>query len=297
MRLAPRNPGPLTLGRLPDGWEPAIYDRIRLSPCAPTIGAEVEGVDLSKPIDDALFAELDRALLEWKVLFFRDQPIDVETQAALANRWGPLFDDQLVATHRENPVDNLVVFERNEEIRARENEWHCDGTFRAEPPMGTILRAIEVPPLGGDTLFADMAAAYDNLPEALEERVEGLIAVHDWSFGTYSEKYAKRLEELRAAIPPVEHPVVRKHPVTGRKTLFVNRFFTREIVGLPPEESDALIERLSAQAELPELQCRFRWRPGSIAFWDNHAVQHYGANDYWPERRVMARATIGRRAA
>ena len=297
MKFAARSPGPLVLRRLPETWEPAVFRHITLTPCAPTLGAQVDGVDLSRALAREVFAELDRALLEWKVLFFREQPLSEAAHAAFAERWGPLFDDQLVPTHRDNSVENVVVFERNAETVGLENGWHCDGTFRPEPPMGTVLRAIEVPALGGDTLFADMAAAYDNLPEELQEAVEERVAVHDWSLGAYSGKYADRLDELRAEVPPVEQPVVRRHPLTGRKTLFVNRFFTREILGLPREEGDALLARLCAQAELPELQCRFRWRPGSIAFWDNQAVQHYGANDYWPERRVMARASIAHRHA
>jgi taurine dioxygenase len=271
--------------------------RIRIKPAAPALGAFIEGVDLSQSLDAELFDELDRALLEWKVLFFRDQAIDVEAHAAFASRWGPLFDDQLVSIQHENPAENLVVFERNEQTVGLENEWHCDGSFRQEVPMGTVLRAIEVPELGGDTLFADMAAAWDDLPQTLKEAVHSRRAVHDWSLGAYADKYGDRLAELRAAVPPVEQPIVRPHPITGRPTLFVNRLFTREIVGLTPQESEALLDRLCAQAELPELQCRLHWEPGTIAFWDNQAVQHYGANDYWPQRRVMARATIARREA
>ena len=295
MKFSARSPGPLQLRRLPEHWEPAVFQRIELTPCAPTLGAVVSGVDLHEPLDDELFAELDRALLEWKVLFFRDQPIDAAAQALFSQRWGPLLDDQLIPTHRDNPVENVVVFERNAEIRALENGWHCDGSFRNEIPMGTVLRAIEVPEVGGDTLFADMAAAYDNLPEDLQKMLEDRVAVHDWSLGAYAEKYADQLEALRAQVPPVEQPVVRAHPITGRKTLFVNRFFTREILGLEEPESDALLARLCNQAEIPELQCRFAWRPGSIAFWDNQAVQHYGANDYFPQRRLMARSSIARR--
>ena len=297
MRLTARTPGPLRLQRLPDTWEPADFQQIRLTPCAPTLGAWVEGANLSQPLSEELFAELDRALLEWKVLFFRDQHLSEAAQANFATRWGPLLDDQLVPTQRENPVENLVVFERNAEKVGIENEWHCDGSFRVEPPIGTVLRAISVPAVGGDTLFADTAAAYDNLPEDLREAVDAHTAVHDWSQGAYAEKYAERLEELRRQVPAVEHPVVRKHPVTGRKHLFVNRLFTQKILGLSRERSDALLARLCAQVDLPELQCRFAWRPGSVAFWDNQAVQHYGASDYFPQRRVLARATIARRRA
>ena len=295
MKFRARSPGPLQLQRLPADWQPTVFRRIALSPCAATLGAVVSEVDLSQPVDAELFAELDRALVEWKVLFFRDQDMDAATQAVFAQHWGPLLDDQLVPTHRDNPVENVVVFERNAQVRGLENGWHCDGSFRDEIPMGTVLRAIEVPQVGGDTLFADMAAAYDNLSQDLQKMLEDRVAVHDWSLGAYAEKYGDQLEALRAQVPPVEQPVVRAHPVTGRKTLFVNRFFTREIRGLSASESEALLDHLCSQAEIPELQCRFHWRPGSIAFWDNQAVQHYGTNDYFPERRVMARSSIARR--
>ena len=160
------------------------------------------------------------------------------------------------------------------------------------PTLGTILRAIEVPPVGGDTLFADMAAAFDNLPPSVQRRIVGLTAVHDWSIGAYAGKYGDRLEELRAAHPPVEHPVVVRHPVTRRPTLFVNRLFTKEIKGLPAADGAELLDALCRMADLPELQCRWHWETGSVAMWDNVACNHYGANDYFPNRRVMARATF-----
>ena len=200
MELPQREPGPLLLDRYPPDWKPRPYRIIEIDPCTPTIGAMVRGVDLSLPLAEATFAELDHALLEWKVLFFQDQQISEAARAAFAARWGPLFDDQLVPSHRENPVDNLVVFGRDAVTKGVENEWHCDGSFRSEPPMGTILRAIEVPQMGGDTLFADIAVAYDNLPGPLKQQIDGLTAVHDWSIGTYASKYADRLDELRDAV-------------------------------------------------------------------------------------------------
>ena len=287
--------GPRALRRLPESWEPLVPKRFRIEPCTATVGAELFGLDLARPLDAECVAELDRALLEWKVLFFREQHLTAEAHAAFAGHWGPLLDDQLIPTPGRNPVENVVVFTRDAETAGLENQWHMDGTFRAELPMGTVLRALEVPVAGGDTVFADMAAALDDLPEDLQRRIEGLTAIHDWSIGAYADKYGSELETLREAVPPVEQPLVRCHPRTQRRTLFVNRLFTKEIVGLPGDEGDALLERLCRQVDVPEFQCRFRWRPGSIAFWDNAAVQHYGVNDYYPERRVMARATIARR--
>ena len=284
--------GPKVLNRLAPGARPSAFTRFEVAPLGATIGGLVQGVDLRDPCDDELYQQLKAALLEWKVLLFREQHLSAEQHAAFASRWGSLTDDQLMPTPKENPVDNLVVFTRDATTVGLENEWHTDGTFRPMPTMGTVLRAIEVPPVGGDTLFADMAAAYDNLPADVKQRVAGLTALHDWSIGAYAMKYGEKLDEYRATLPPVEHPVVIEHPITGRPTLFVNRLFTRELRGLPAGESDQLLDLLCRQADVPEYQCRFHWEPGSVAFWDNVAVQHYGANDYFPSRRVMARATF-----
>lgn len=283
--------GPLTLHRSAPGLEPATYDHVTVVPVAPTLGAFVEGVDLAHPSAEQL-DDVDHALAEHKVLFFRGQHLTLEQHATFAAHWGPLVDDQLVLRQAPDPIDNMVEFTRDATVVAYENEWHTDGTFRAVPPFATVLRAIEVPGVGGDTLFADMAAAYDNLEPDLQERIAGMTAIHDWSIGAYSSKYGDRLAELREQVPPVEHPLAIRHPRTGRATLFVNRLFTREVVGLAPEESDALLDRLCRQAELPELQARIHWEPGTVAFWDNVAVQHYGANDYHPAVRTMARAAI-----
>lgn len=283
--------GPLTLRRVGDGHGETAYERIEVEPVGATLGAVVRGVTLGT-VDDDTFAELDRALLEHKVLFFRDQLVTREQHAEFAAQWGPLVDDQLVMKQSPVPVDNFVEFTRDATTLAYENEWHTDGTFRPVPPLATILRALVVPPVGGDTLFADMAAAYDNLDDEVKERIASLTAIHDWSIGAYASKFEDRLPELQEQVPPVEHPVVIAHPRTDRPTLFVNRLFTREIVGLDASESDALLDLLCRQAELPELQCRLHWEPGTAAFWDNIAVQHYGANDYYPQVRTMARTAI-----
>ncbi len=284
------------MNRLPEGWEPAQFQRFKVDPVAPTIGAELSGLSLEN-VDDELFAELDRALLEWKVLIVRDQPIDAAAQGALALRWGPLTDDQLIPNPGTAAQTDAITFERNDTVVGLENMWHADGTFREHPPVCTILRAIEIPLVGGDTLFADMAAAWDNLGPELHDRLASLSARHDWSIGAYADKYGDQLDDLRADVPPAVHPVARPHPRTGRLTLFVNAGFTTELVdsrGVPIEDSDDLLTLLSRQAEIPEYHCRVRWAPNTVVIWDNQSVQHYGANDYYPTRRVMARASVAR---
>ena len=280
--------------RLPEGWEPGRFERFEVSPVALTIGAELTGLSL-EDVDDGLFAELDQALLEWKVLVVRDQPIDVAAQGALARRWGPLTDDQLIPTPGAVAQRDAITFERNDTVVGLENMWHTDGTFRTHPPVCTILRAIEIPPVGGDTLYTDMAAAWDNLDPELQERAATLSARHDWSIGAYAHKYGDKLAELRAKVPPVIHPVARPHPRTGRLTLFVNAGFTTELIdsrGHPVDDSEDLLDLLCRRAEIPEYHCRVRWTPNTVVIWDNQAVQHYGTNDYYPARRVMARASV-----
>lgn len=280
--------------RLPDGWEPAQFQHFEVSPVAPTIGAELSGLSL-EDVDDELFAELDRALLEWKVLIVRDQPIDTAAQGALALRWGPLTDDQLIPDPGIAAQTDAITFQRNDTVVGLENMWHTDGTFRTHPPVCTILRAIEIPPVGGDTLFADMAAAWDNLDSGLQNRMATLSARHDWSIGAYADKYGDDLDKLRAEVPPAIHPVARPHPRTGRLTLFVNAGFTTDLVdqnGSPIDDSDELLDLLCRQAEIPEYHCRVRWTPDTVVIWDNQAVQHYGVNDYHPARRVMTRASV-----
>jgi len=281
--------GPKALRRVPDGWDDRPYRRIGVSPVAPTIGAEVGGVDLSQPLDDETFAEVRRCLLEWKVIFFRDQQVTSEQQLAFARRWGDLEEHPFIPA---GDTDEVARFEKNDRVGGYENIWHTDVTWRERPAMAAILRAVEVPRVGGDTLFADMAAAYDNLPADVQERIDGMRAEHDFmpSFGYFLGPDER--DAFRARFPIVEHPVVRAHPESGRKTLFVNGVFTTRIVGLSDAESASLLEFLARQATFPEYQCRWRWRAGDIAMWDNRAVQHYAASDYFPARRVMERVAI-----
>ncbi len=279
--------GPHDLHRTLD--TPEVYERLQLRPYSPTIGAEVLDLDLREPLDDELWAELDRALLEWKVLFFRDQDLTGRQHRDFARRWGELeIHPFLVA----GEVPEVVRFDKGPDELGYENIWHSDVSWREAPSLGSVLRCIVPAGIGGDTLWADMGAAYDGLDDALKERIDGLVAVHDFaaSFGLALEP--ERLAEMRTEYPPARHPVVRTHPQTGRKLLYVNEIFTTEIVGMELEEGRALIRTLAASARVPEYQCRFRWAAGSIAFWDNRCTQHYAVSDYFPQRRVMERATI-----
>jgi len=266
------------------------FERIGLRPLAATVGAEVEGVDLREPLDGETFAEIRRAFLAWRVLFFRDQPISAEQHVAFARRFGELEGHPVLPTRDAGGA--LVIFAKDAETTGYENLWHADVTFRECPALGAMLRAVEVPALGGDTLFADMVAAYEGLAPETKRRIDGLRAIHDFGTSFGLGLPAEERERKRRELPPVSHPVVRTHPETGERALFVNPIFTDHVEGVSAAESDALLEQLFREAQVPEYQCRFRWTVDAIALWDNRAVQHYAVNDYWPARRVMERATI-----
>ena len=265
-----------------------------LKPLTPTIGVEVHDIDLAKPMDGATLAALRQTLLDWKVIFFRDQNITTEQHLAFARNFGEL-EVHPFAPQKEG-FPEILPITHDENNKGKENKWHSDVTWRECPSLGSILRALEVPDVGGDTLFSDMYAAYDNLPEDIKEMIDDKKAVHDFAhFRVSMRKRGASEEEIEAMnkkYPMVEHPVVRTHPETGRKGLYVNVAFTQHIVGMDKEKSDAMLAYLYAQAAIPEYQCRFRWKANSLAFWDNRACQHYAASDYWPAVRRMERATV-----
>jgi len=265
-----------------------------LTPLTPRIGAEVGGVDLAEPLATETVAAIRAALLDWKVLFFRDQDIDTDQHLAFARCFGDL-EVHPFAPHKPGYPEVLAIT-HDKDRPGKENTWHSDVTWREKPSLGSILRALEVPPVGGDTLFADMAAAYDGLSDSVKETIEGRVALHDFGhFRTGMRRAGKSEEEIEAfnqAYPSVEHPIVRTHPETGARSIYVNAAFTQHVVGMEPEESRSLLKHLYAQAAIPEYQCRFHWAPGSIAFWDNRASQHYAVSDYWPAVRRVERVTI-----
>ncbi|MEU5210163.1 TauD/TfdA family dioxygenase [Streptomyces sp. NPDC020742] len=284
--------GPRLLRRLADGQQGGPYRSFEVRPHGPLIGAEIAGIDLRSPLTPEVFAEVDRALLEYKVLFFRDQDVTPEQQRAFASRWGEIEGHPFLPAGTSQDV---VRLEKGSANPGFENVWHYDFPWIANPPMGAVLRMVEMPEAGGgDTLFSDAAAAYDNLSDAMKSRIEGLRTVNDF---TPSANYRELMTEeqrrhFQQKYPPVEHPLVRTHPRTGRKTLFLTSIFTTRIAGMDPDESEELLRFLFRQLQYPEYQVRFRWAPKSMVFWDNRAVQHYACSDYHPHRRVVDRAAI-----
>lgn len=270
------------------------YDAMRLQPLTPVIGLEVLDVDLRKPPTPQFIDRLSELLVAHKVLFFRDQDLTIEQHKAFAAGFGELEIHPFTPNNTEHP--EVIHLNNDRDNPPNINVWHSDVTWRSVPSLGSILRAKVVPSVGGDTLFANMEAAYDQLDDATKERIDGLSAWHDneYFLRGMRERGAKpeAIEALRAKFPPSKHPVVRTHPVSGRKSIYVNTAFTRSIEGLSDTESKELLTTLYRTAWSPDVQCRFRWQPNSIAFWDNRAAQHFAAADYWPEERSMERVTI-----
>ncbi len=285
LRFGPRD----FLHTMQEELEREPYRRIRLRPLAPTIGAEISGVDLGD-LDEETFAEIERAHLGYKVLFFRDQDITTQQHVDFSRRFGELEEHPFLPSKPDFPV--VISFSKDDQVKGVENVWHSDVTWREKPSLGSVLRNREVPRVGGDTLFSDMFAAYEGLSDEVKQQIEGRTAVHDFtqSFGLAMGPETRAAKQ--SEFPPVEHPVVRTHPVSGKKGIYVNAIFTDHLVDMEHEESDRLLNHLYRQAAIPEYQCRFHWQKNSIAFWDNRAVQHYAVSDYWPQKREMERVTI-----
>jgi len=261
---------------------------------AGTLGAELHGVDLSEDLSHEAYQEIRRLLVEHQVIFFRDQDISPAQHKALAESFGPLQSHPAYDTVEGFP--EITILESTAENPSKIEAWHTDMTFRQHPPLGTVLRAKICPPEGGDTLWASMSAAFDGLSQPLQEMLLKLTAEHDFSHG-FKESLAEpggreRLAQAVADNPPVQHPVIHTHPESGKKVLFVNSLFTTRILGLPRQESEALLGFLFKHVATPEYSCRFQWKPNSIAIWDNRSTQHKPINDYFPAHRRLERITI-----
>jgi taurine dioxygenase len=272
-------------------------------PITPTIGAEILGVDLSK-LDDAVFAEIGRALLDRLVIVFRDQHLSPETHLAFARRFGELEPPHPVFAHLPE-YPQVSILENRGDQGVYNDEWHTDVTFRECPALGSILYARVIPESGGDTLWSNMHAAYETLADPIKRMIDGLTAVHDICGGgpygrvpSYREIVLAqpdglhRLQKIENNFPPVSHPVVRVHPETGRKALFVNRSFTTRIESVSKLESAWLLGMLLEHAEQPAFQMRHRWRANDLVMWDNRCTQHLAVADYAPAHRLMHRITV-----
>ena len=266
------------------------YASIRMEKLTPHVGAEIHGVDLSRPLDERTFKEVHDALVEHGVIFFRDQHISPEQQKAFGRLFGDLHMHPAAPSLLEGHPEILVIHADEKSKRVAGEDWHSDVSCDLEPPMGSILYMHELPPVCGDTLFASMYAAYDTLSDTMKRFLEPLSAMHEGEH-VYRGRYGAKEDDQRQ-YPKAEHPVIRTHPVSGRKALFVNRGFTTRIVQLKKTESAAVLELLFRHVETPELHCRFRWQPRSVAFWDNRGVQHHAMWDYFPQRRHGHRVTI-----
>lgn len=293
---------PAVLNREIRVWPVENLPHLKLEHLGATIGTVVHGLDVAD-VSDAEVAFLASLLEDRKVVFFRDQTCSEKEHIAFAARFGELEIHPFNPMHPDH--DEIIPIYSGESYAGGANQWHSDVMWRMDPSVGSVLRAHTVPSVGGDTLFADMTAAYRGLPQATKERVDGLMAINAGTANGSKEQARKRLEQRGASqteleefdvkyadVPIPVHPVVRTHPRTGERALYVTNGFTTRIVGMTESESDELLAQLYSQAAIPEYQCRFKWEPGSIAFWDNRSAQHYASSDYWPQRREMDRVTI-----
>jgi taurine dioxygenase len=264
---------------------------ISVHPLTGTIGAEIRGVDLAEDLDDETIAAIRRAWLDHCVVFFRDQDITPEQQVRFATRFSTVQRAVFENTASDQP--DLTVIDMVSPKGSGTDQWHADSTFMAAPPLGAVLRAVQIPSVGGDTCFSSMYAAYDALSPSMQEQLDGLTAVHSTA---KVMALVRRLDNARVPtggdeIPTMVHPVVRVHPETGRKLLFVSPNWVERIVELGEAESNALLALLYEHVKTPDFQCRFKWDVNSVAFWDNRACQHYAVADY-SERRVMNRVLL-----
>lgn len=276
------------------------YQHIRVQKVAGYLGAEIEGVDLSKPLDASVFEEVHQAYLDHSVIVLRDQTLSHEEQISFARRFGPL-DVHPIAVGMPDHPEMIRVFKPAGERASFGTSWHSDNSFFEAPSQASVLYGVTIPPYGGDTLWASMFGAYETLSPKMQTIIDPLVAVHSARRAydpatTGTEKYeggaAINYRYSDAIHEEVEHPVVRTHPETGRRGIYVNAMFTQQIVGMSAAESDALLRFLYEHAARPELTCRLRWQPGTVAVWDNRCTQHYALDDYGEFDRLMYRVTV-----
>ena len=258
------------------------------------LGATIQEIDLREPLDESLTAFISQALAENEVIFFRDQDISPQQHKDFALRFGKLQSHPVYPTVEGFP--EITILENDEDNPSKIEKWHTDMTFKQTPPLGSILLGKVIPKKGGDTLFASLSAAFSDLPKEMRESLQAMSAIHSFEHGfkeSLSEPYGR--EKLSQALkdnPPVEHPVIRTHPITGKKLIFVNSLFTLKIKSLSDSKSKELLDFLCDHIKQEKYQCRFSWEVNSIAFWDNRSVIHKPDNNYWPQVRRMERITI-----
>ncbi len=276
-----------------------ISPDISIHPVAGALGAEIHGVDL-RTLDDEVFASVHEAFLEHQVIFFRDQDLSPEQHKSLSRRFGELYIHPYIAAIEGHPEVIRIVKEPGDKLNFG-GSWHADLTYLREPMLGAILHAREVPPVGGDTLFANMYLAYDALSSGMRRMLDALTAVHSArNTGYFKREKVRSMAMVEGANElydepekmAFEHPVVRTHPQTGRKALFVNSLLTIGLKDMTEEESRPILDYLFRHLARPEFTCRFRWTKGAVAIWDNRCVQHFALNDYPGQRRVMQRTII-----
>jgi len=269
------------------------YRHIEVRPVAGALGAVVRGVDIARPLEDEVIAEVRQAFLDHLVVFIRDQKLTPQAQLAFAQRFGQPMEYPQLKGLPECPLVTPVVKLEHERVNFG-GVWHSDTSYLARPPMASMLYAVETPPRGGDTLFANQYLAYETLSEGLRQTLAGLVGVNSSAKADVSKTREDRLRDAGAELKVLigEHPVVRTHPETGRKALYLNFGHTARFRDWTEQESVPLLDYLFMHQVKPEFTCRFQWEPGSLAFWDNRCAQHYPVNDYHGFRRVMHRVTL-----
>ncbi len=263
---------------------PRSYETIKVRKLSPALGAEISGIDLSKPLGNQTFQEVHDALVDNQVIFFRDQDISMDQHKAFGRRFGTLHVHPVIPGPEGHP--EILMLHSDEKVQYSASAWHSDVSFEKMPNLGAILLARVMPETGGDTEFASMHAAYEGLSDKMQRFLSGLEAEHA------SEHVFGRAKHENDPRPKNVHPVLRTHPVSGRTGIFVNSVFTTKIIGMKPKESAAILEFLYRHVETPEFHVRFKWEKNSIAFWDNRSTQHRAIADYFPQTRTMQRVTI-----